>query len=144
MIENGIRIINVYNIYCGKKIIIELKLTTLENATKIISESLILKMLVIKYNIAFKKVNAIMVRHTLKRKLPNTILFFRAEPPIAPKSILMVVPVSEPKTIEAPAITLIAPALIAVSAKAIVTELDCTTNVKTNPINKKVIGSKSL
>ena len=86
------------------------KLVSVENVTRPISGSLILKTSVIKSKVGFSRAKAKTVRKILKKKFPSATRFLAAMPPIEPNNILMVVPVSEPSTIAAAGAKPIAPA----------------------------------
>ena len=64
------------------------------------------------------------VMKILNNKLPSATRFLDAFPPIALNTILIMVPVSLPRTIAAAMGNPIAPALRALNVSAIVTELD--------------------
>ena len=82
------------------------------------------KVFVIKFKIGFRKSIANEVKNTLKIKFPKTTLFLVAFPSKAPRINLIVVPVSDPKTIAAAIGKFIASTCSALRVSAIVTELD--------------------
>ena len=122
----------------GIKIMRAKRLTKVEKVTRPINGSVIPKVVVITDMILRSNRKAKAVMKMLKRILPSATLFFAALPPTALNMIFIVVPVSEPSTMAAAGVKAMAPACIALSVSAMVTELDCTSMVITKPMSKKI------
>ena len=95
-----------------------------EKVTNTMRGSLIFIISVIRKRIGLSNIKALAVMKILNNKLPNATYFLEAFSPIALNTILIMVPVSLPRTIAAAMGNPIAPGLSALNVSAIIAELD--------------------